>query len=90
MVQPLDLRKIHLGTSGIAAFPLRPQAEGFAVSCGWPRRSVQRAANRFSMFWVVGQCVNSSSDNDGWDWTLLNKEGQPLPFQNIHYCDRSH
>lgn len=51
----LDLRKVHLGQSGIASFATKPQAQAFAKSRGWLSRDVTRAYNRFSMFWVVYQ-----------------------------------
>ena len=51
----LDLRKVHLGQSGIASFATKPQAIAFAKSRGWLSRDVTRAYNRFCMFWVVYQ-----------------------------------
>src|SRR5574343_994172 len=51
----LDLRKVHLGQSGIASFATKLQALAFAKARGWLSRDVTRAYNRFCMFWVVYQ-----------------------------------
>lgn len=53
----LNLIKVHLGTSQIAAFALKRSAVSFAKTNGWSPSTVCRAFNRFSLFWIVSQKI---------------------------------
>lgn len=57
----LNLKHILLADVHVATFPLKNEAEIFAKDCGWPLSCVVKAANRFNIFWVVGQLVNTET-----------------------------
>lgn len=54
---PIDLRKVSLGATNVAAFAKKGDALAFAKSCGWQRSDVQWAYNRFWQFFVVTQVI---------------------------------
>ena len=45
----------QLREQGAAIFAIKAEAATFARRCGWFQQDVIRAANRFCIFWVVGQ-----------------------------------
>jgi hypothetical protein len=49
----------RLREQSLATFATKAAAATFAQSCGWLRGDAMRAADRFFVFWVVGQSGNS-------------------------------
>ena len=43
--------------AGLARFQTKWEAGQFAKEHGWFAKDATRAANRFSSYWVVGQCI---------------------------------
>ena len=72
MASVLDLRRISLGATPIAAFQRKSDAVKFAREHGWLTADVIGAANRFWRFWVVGQSIGSET------LRLLQSDGSPL------------
>jgi len=61
-MRDLDLRGqtgSRLREQGIASFAIKSDAIIFARQCGWLRQDVIRAADRFFIFYVIGQSGNS-------------------------------
>ena len=46
---------------GVATFTRKADAAAFARRCGWLQQDVIRAADRFFIFYVVGQSGNSET-----------------------------
>jgi len=72
MGRALDLRSVWLGSSPIARFATKREAVTFAASFGWTAGNCQQAANRFWMFWIVGQCLDVET------YRFLCKDGSTL------------
>jgi hypothetical protein len=53
----LDLRHIHLESTGLYAAARKATALAEARRRGWTSESVRLASNRFNRFWVIGQWV---------------------------------
>jgi hypothetical protein len=51
----------RLRDQGVATFVMKSDAAAFARKCGWFRRDVIRAADRFFIFYVVGQSGNAET-----------------------------
>ena len=51
----------QLREQGVATFAIKADAAVFARKCGWFSKDVISAANRFCIFWVVGQSGNSET-----------------------------
>lgn len=64
---PIDLRQFNLSATGIAAFAKKADAVAFAKASGWSPANVGWACNRFWMFFVVSQVL----DTDGTRRILL-------------------
>lgn len=67
----------------IAGFTTKKAAAKFAKECGWTAGDVQKAFTHLQLFYIVGQCTNSSirilCDDKSWiDF--------PYTFQNV--CSR--
>ena len=50
----------RLRDQGVATFALKSDAANFARKCGWFKKDVIRAADRFFIFYVIGQSGNAS------------------------------
>ena len=51
----LDLRHIHLESTGLYAAARKATALAEATRQGWAQASVRLASNRFNRFWIIGQ-----------------------------------
>jgi len=60
-MRDLNLKALHIGTTGISAHARKAEAIVAARAAGWPPSSVARAANRFSRFWVICQSIGSDT-----------------------------
>ena len=56
----LDLTHILLADHDVAAFATKRQAKQLATSRGWNACDIMRAFNRFNVFWVVGERLDTS------------------------------
>jgi hypothetical protein len=60
-MRDLNLKSIHVGTTGISAHARKVEAIEAARAAGWPASAVARAANRFSRFWIICQGIGSDT-----------------------------
>lgn len=76
-MKALDVRAaVYRGPEGgnaFATFALKRDAIAFARRYGWRRDDVLEAANRFSAFWIIGQC-------QGDELVALDRDGAPKRF----------